>query len=78
MRRRAYAGGVGIVTTPFERALHLLLFVAGGVAFAVVALSVLERFGGRSERSIRPVYMAIPVAIVAALFVAERVYHAMH
>ncbi len=69
---------MGLVTSPAERAIHLVLFVAAAVAFAVAALAILERITGREERSIRLVHVAIPVALFVATFIAERVYHTMH
>ena len=63
-------------TTALDRALHLALFVAGGIAFAVAALAVLERLGEREgRRVIRVPHVAMAIAAVAALAIAERLYH---
>ena len=66
-------------TTTLDRALHLGLFVAGGIAFAVAALALLERLGDREgRRVVRLPHVAIPIAAVAALGIAERLYHFLH
>jgi hypothetical protein len=65
-------------TTAFERALHLLLFLAGGLALAVFGLAVIERLAGGDRRTIRIVHVAAAGALFAGFFVAERVYHAVH
>jgi hypothetical protein len=66
------------VTTPFERGLHLLLFVAAAGAFGLAAIALLERLSDGSRRTVRGVHVAIAGVIFAALFVAERIYHAGH
>ncbi len=64
------------MTTTFDRVLHLALFVAGGIAFAVSALALLERLTDRGgRRTIRLRHVAIPIAAFAAIGIAERVYH---
>jgi hypothetical protein len=66
---------VHIETTTFERAIHLLLYVVGGVAFAVAALAVLERVSGATERAIRLSHVSIAVGAFAALAVTELLFH---
>lgn len=62
-------------TTVFERVLHLLLFVSGGVAVGVGALAMLERFTDRTARTVRNSYIAAAAVTFAVFFIAERVYH---
>jgi hypothetical protein len=65
-------------TTTFERAVHLLLFVVGGIVFAAGALAILERVTGDSaERAIRWVYVAVAGAAFAVLVVIEVMFHVM-
>lgn len=65
-------------TTTFERAIHLALFVAGGIAFAVAALAVLERVAGGERRAIRWVHVAIAVGCAVVLAATESVFHLLH
>jgi hypothetical protein len=61
-----------------ENALHLALFVAAAVALAAVVLAVLERLLERGENhrpTIRFWHVAIPIAVFAAIGIAERLYH---
>lgn len=61
-----------------DKVLHLLLFVAGGVAVAVGALWLLERFaGGDRAPTIRARHLAMPIVAFAAFGIAERLYHAL-
>jgi hypothetical protein len=76
--RIAYASLV-IVTTTFERVLHLFLFLSAAVAFGVLGLAALERVladGGR--RTIQLGHVALAMAVFLALFIAERIYHLVH
>jgi hypothetical protein len=66
------------VTTPFERGLHLLLFVSGAAAFGVVAIALLERMSEGARRTVRIVHVALTGVVFVAFFVAERIYHAVH
>jgi hypothetical protein len=66
------------VTTPFERGLHLLLFVSGAAALGVTAIALLERLSDGSRRTVRVVHVALAAVVFAAFFVAERVYHTVH
>lgn len=66
------------VTTPFERGLHLLLFVSGAAAFGVLAIGLLERLSEGGRRTIRIVHVAITGIVFATFFVAERIYHSVH
>ena len=63
-------------TTGFDRVLHLGLFICAGIAFAVAALAVLERFTGNDgKRTLRAIHVAIPVGAFLAFGIAERLYH---
>jgi hypothetical protein len=63
-------------TTTFERAIHLLLFVVGGLAFAVGALAVLERVAGGSEkRAISWRWVAAGAMAFAGLGLTEALFH---
>jgi hypothetical protein len=64
-------------TTTFERAIHLALFVVGGVAFAIGALAALERILGGEERTIRLRYVAIAAVAFAALAAIEAMFHVL-
>lgn len=66
------------VTTPFERALHLLLFVSGAAGIGLAAIGLLERTSDGARRTIRLVHVAIAGMSFAVFFAAERLYHAMH
>lgn len=66
------------VTTPFERGLHLLLFVSAIAAMGVTGIALLERLSDGSRRTVRIVHVAITAVVFAAFFVAERVYHTVH
>jgi hypothetical protein len=66
------------VTTPFERGLHLLLFVSAAAAFGLIAIALLERMTTGARRTVRGLYVAIAGVIFVAFFVAERIYHAVH
>lgn len=67
-----------IETTTFERAIHLLLFVAGGLAFAVAALALLERAMGGERRSIRGSHVVGSTAAFIAIALTEVAFHLMH
>ena len=70
---------VDLPTSTFDRALHLALFVVGGIAFAVSALALLERIGDREQKPVvRLPHVAIPIAAFAAIGIAERLYHFLH
>ena len=73
-----YALGVQPTTTVFERALHFVLFMSAGLAFAVAALAIIERVTGEGERTIRRWHVAVTMTVFIALFAAERVYHLVH
>lgn len=64
-------------TTAFERVVHVALFVTAGVAFGVLAVAALERLAGAAERAVRGVHVAVAVGVPCALFVVERLYHAL-
>jgi hypothetical protein len=66
------------VTAPFERALHLLLFISAAAAIGVVAIALLERLSEGARRTIRIAHVAITGAVFVAVFVAERIYHSVH
>lgn len=66
------------LTTPFERALHLLLFVSGGVTVAAVALTALERLSESTRRTVRPIHVVAAALLFGAFFAAERIYHGVH
>ncbi len=66
------------VTTPFERGLHLLLFVSGAAAFGVVAIALLERMSVGAGRTVRLLHVVLAGAVFVAFFVAERIYHTVH
>jgi small neutral amino acid transporter SnatA (MarC family) len=66
---------VPVVTTPFERALHLLLFVSAGVGFGVLAIALLERVSEGARRTVRLMHVVIAMSVFVAFFVAERIYH---
>ena len=66
------------VTTPFERALHLLLFVSGAIAIGIVGIAALERLLDGPRRSVRIVHVAVAAVVFGGFFVAERVYHGVH
>ena len=66
------------VTTPFERALHLLLFVSAAAAFGIAAIALLERLSEGARRTIRVRHVALSAVVFVAFFVAERIYHAVH
>lgn len=68
---------MGFHTGVVDRVLHLLLFIAAGVALVVVALGIVERTVERESTSIRVVHMLICVAVVVAIGIAERLYHAV-
>lgn len=65
-------------TTTFERAVHLALFIAGALAFAIAALAVLERVAGGERRVIRFTHVALAGALFGALAVTELVFHLLH
>jgi hypothetical protein len=70
---------VPIETTTFERAVHLALFIVGGIAFAVGSLAVLERIGSSSsDRTIRGVHVAVAATAFAALALTELSFHLLH
>lgn len=74
----AYASPV-IVTTSFERVLHLFLFLSAAVAFGVLGLAALERVLADGERrTIQLGHVAFAMAVFLALFIAERIYHLVH
>jgi hypothetical protein len=66
------------VTTPFERGLHLLLFISAAAAFGVTAIALLERLSAGARRTVRLVHVALAAVVFVAFFIAERAYHAMH
>lgn len=66
-----------IETTTFERAIHLALFIAGGVAFAVAALALLERVAGGSQRAIRFAYVIGAAGVFGALALVEALFHVL-
>jgi hypothetical protein len=74
----AYALRVDPVTTPFERGLHLLLFISAAAALGVTAVALLERLSDDAHRTIRIVHVVLSGLVFAAFFVAERVYHSVH
>ena len=61
----------------FEQAVHVALFVSAGVGFGVVAVAVLERVGDAGRRAVTRVHLALAVGVPGALFVVERLYHAL-
>ena len=66
------------VTTPFERGLHLLLFVSGAAAVGIIAIGLLERLSEDARRTIRLIHVVLTGVAFAAFFIAERVYHSVH
>lgn len=61
-----------------ERAIHLVLFIAGAVAVALVVLAGIERaFDRASSRAIRPWHVILPIAVFVVAFAVERAYHAL-
>lgn len=67
-----------IHTALAERAIHLVLFIAGAVVVAVVALAGVERaFERTGSRAIRRWHVALPITAFVLAFVAERAYHAL-
>jgi hypothetical protein len=66
------------VTTPFERALHLLLFVAAAAAAGVAGIGALERLSDGARRTVRVAHIALAATVFAMFFVAERIYHMVH
>jgi hypothetical protein len=74
----AYALDVDPVTTPFERGLHLLLFLSAAAALGLIAIALLERLSDDARRTIRFVHVALAGVAFGAVFVAERVYHTVH
>ncbi len=74
----SYAFGVDPVTTPFERGLHLLLFVSAAAAIGVLAIALLERLSDGAHRTVRIVHVAVSGIAFVAFFVAERIYHTVH
>lgn len=64
-------------TSAAEAAIHVALFVAGGLAVAVGALAAVERLAGDGRRVVRVGWIAGTAGLFAALFVLERVYHAL-
>ena len=66
-----------IETTTFERAIHLLLFVVGGLAFAVGGLAVLERATGAERQTIRIPHVAAAAGVFVALAVIEALFHVL-
>jgi hypothetical protein len=65
-------------TTVFERALHFVLFLSAGLAFAVAALAIIERVTGDGERTFRRWHVIATSGVFLALFTCERIYHLMH
>ncbi len=66
------------VTSTFERALHLLLFVSAAAAIGVIGLAALERLSEGTRRTVRVIHIAIAASLFGAFFVAERIYHSVH
>ena len=66
------------VTTPFERGLHLLLFVSAAGALGVAAIALLERLSDGARRTVRIAHVAVTAVVFLAFFVAERIYHTVH
>jgi hypothetical protein len=79
-RSGPYALVMPLETTTFERAIHLALFIVGGVAFAVGSLAVLERVASSStdSRTISAVHIAVAVGVFVALALTEVVFHLLH
>ena len=74
----AYPLDVDPVTTPFERGLHLLLFVSAAAAIGVLAMALLERLSEGARRTIRVLHVGITGVVFVVFFVAERIYHSVH
>jgi hypothetical protein len=69
---------VDVHTALVERAIHLVLFITGGVSVGVVALAAAERLTDSSgKRTIRAWHAFGPVALFATTFLVERLYHAL-
>ena len=66
-----------VTTTLFDRALHLVMFVAGGAAVGLGSLAVIERIGESSRRSVRTSWVLIAISIFVVVFAIERSYHAL-
>lgn len=64
-------------TTLVERAIHLALFLTGGLGAGLAALALLERVTGDGPRVIRPVHVVMAGTVFFLFFVAERLYHAL-
>jgi hypothetical protein len=69
--------GSELTTTLFDRALHLVLFITAAVAVGFGALAVLERLGEKTRRSISMRAFGVTAGATVALFVFERLYHAL-
>lgn len=61
----------------FESVVHVALFVSAGLGFGVLAVAGLERIAGPARRAVTGVHLALAVGVPCALFVVERVYHAV-
>jgi hypothetical protein len=57
--------------------LHLVLFVTAAAAVGLGALAVIERLGEGSRKTISIRGFAIAAGVTFALFVTERLYHAL-
>lgn len=64
-------------TTFGERVIHLLLYTAAGIWLGVAGFAGLERLAGEGRRAVRVPHMAGVTVALAALFAAERLYHAL-
>ncbi|MEX2537804.1 MAG: hypothetical protein WD646_04035 [Actinomycetota bacterium] len=69
--------GSELTTTLVDRALHLVMFVAAAAAIGLGALAVIERLGESSRKAISIRAFAIAAGVTVALFVTERLYHAL-
>lgn len=66
------------VTTPFERALHFMLFISGGIGVGAVALAAIERLSENTHRTVRAVHVVVAALVFGAFLAAERIYHGVH
>jgi len=64
-------------STLFDRALHLVMFAAAGLAVGLAALALMERLSEGGRRVIRPRFIVIAAAAFLLLFITERTYHAL-
>lgn len=70
-------GVVGFGTTATEQAIHLALFVCGGLALGMLALAAVERLAGPGRRIVRGVWVGGAVGLFFLLFAVERLYHSL-